>query len=183
MFEQRDSIKEFVRGCKACIPTLLAYWSIGFASGAVANISGLSHMQVAFASLFLYAGAGQFVLSSMLQSHLTLFAIWSSIFLLNIRYVLMSTYLSQYFQGISIPKKILLGSQLTDETFGVASIEAKEKKHITFFWMFGLNIVAYLNWFIANIFGSVFASYIRSSYINILSYSLIYVYRFSCDNN
>ncbi|KAI7248113.1 hypothetical protein KC345_g11887, partial [Hortaea werneckii] len=53
-------------------------------------------------------------------------------------------------------------SLLTDETFGVAIQKSAAKSRISEKWMHGLNITAYLNWFLANIAGAILGQWISS---------------------
>ena len=53
-----------------------------------------------------------------------------------------------------------VGALLTDETFGVATNHLQNRKQASYKWMLGLNITAYLNWFIANMAGGYFGQWI-----------------------
>lgn len=77
----------------------------------------------------------------------------TGVFLINVRYVLMSSYLARFFKGTLLWERFIHGALLTDETFGVAVQQAREKGVLGFWWFFGLNLSAYLNWVIANFVG------------------------------
>ena len=55
----------FRQGVIACIPTLLGYWAIGFACGAIGAVSGFTTLQILCLSAFVYAGSAQFLFYSM----------------------------------------------------------------------------------------------------------------------
>ena len=57
-------------------------------------------------------------------------------------------------------KNLLIGSQITDETFGVAVRHAPQKGYLGERWMIGLNVTAYLNWILATIIGGLFGEWI-----------------------
>jgi 4-azaleucine resistance transporter AzlC len=164
---------EFVTGCIACAPTVLGYLSIGFSAGALSRVSGMSVFEIGLMSLVLYAGSAQFIVAGMLKSNATVISIWIAIFFVNLRHLLMSAYMAPFFKNHSVLKKLVLGSQLTDETFGVASVATQEGKNISFAWMFGLNITAYLNWFLGNIIGGFAANFIPLNIIKNLQFSLL----------
>ncbi|MCM3567264.1 AzlC family ABC transporter permease [Neobacillus mesonae] len=150
----------FLAGARDCLPTVLGYLSIGFAAGVVEKTAGLSIMEIGLLSLLLYAGSGQFIAAAMIGANSPTFAIIFTIFFVNLRHLLMSAALSPYFRHLTPFKNILIGSLLTDETFGVAMNVAAGKTFISEKWMHGLNVTAYLNWFAANIAGAYFGAWI-----------------------
>ncbi|MGE7603585.1 AzlC family ABC transporter permease [Peribacillus sp. NPDC097675] len=150
----------FWLGVRDCIPTLLSYLSIGFAAGVVEKTAGLSMVEVALMSLLLYAGSGQFIAAGMIAASHPVSAIVFTIFFINSRHVLLSAALAPYFQYQTTKQNLLTGALLTDETFAVAINHAQLKKTVDFKWMLGLNVTAYLNWFIANMAGGFFGQWI-----------------------
>ncbi|WP_285767088.1 AzlC family ABC transporter permease [Peribacillus sp. SI8-4] len=150
----------FMEGIKDCVPTLLGYLSIGLAAGVVQKTAGLSIAEIALMSLILYAGSAQFIAAGMIAASSSPTAIIITILFVNLRHLLLSAALSPYFRHLSPLRNILVGSLLTDETFGVAINQTAKTKKINESWMHGLNITAYLNWFIANIAGALLAQWI-----------------------
>ena len=150
----------FFAGVRDCLPTVLGYLSIGFAAGVVEKTAGLSILEIGLISLLLYAGSAQFIAAAMIAANSPALAIIFTIFFVNLRHLLMSAAISPYFRHLTPFKNILIGSLLTDETFGVAMNEAANKKRLSEKWMHGLNVTAYLNWFIANIAGAFFGDWI-----------------------
>lgn len=155
--KQEDS---FLKGVKDCIPTLLGYLSIGLAAGVVQKTAGLSIAEIALISLVLYAGSAQFIAAGMIAVSSSPAAIIITIFIVNLRHILLSAALSPYFRHLTPLRNMLVGSLLTDETFGVAINQTLNKERISEQWMHGLNITAYLNWFFANIAGAFLAQWI-----------------------
>ncbi|MHB8158193.1 MAG: AzlC family ABC transporter permease, partial [Desulfocucumaceae bacterium] len=80
--------KEFLRGVKDALPIVLGYLPLGTAFGVLAGNYGLSFGQVAALSFFLYSGSGQFLAIGLLKAGLSPPAIISSIFLVNLLYLL-----------------------------------------------------------------------------------------------
>jgi len=165
--------RQFIEGCVACVPTVVGYLSIGFSAGAMARVAGMSVTEVALMSLVLYAGSGQFIVASMLQSHAAVLSVWVAIFFVNLRHLLLSAYLAPYFKQLSGLRSFLIGSQLTDETFGVASVSGQERGRVPFPWMLGLNLTAYLNWLIGNVAGALAATLIPASMFRSLQFALV----------
>lgn len=150
----------FFQGVKDCVPTLLGYWSIGFAAGVLEKTSGLSMMEIFLLSVLLYAGSAQFITAGMVAAHSSPIGIIITIFFVNLRHLLLSAALSPYFRHLSLWRNVSVGALLTDETFGVAIVESAKKRHIHEKWMHGLNVTAYLNWIIANLTGAYLGQWI-----------------------
>jgi 4-azaleucine resistance transporter AzlC len=134
--------------------------SIGLAAGVVEKTAGLSVAEIALMSICLYAGSAQFIAAGMMAANGSASAIIITIFFVNLRHILLSAALSPYFRHLTPVRNMLIGSLLTDETFGVAINEAAKRKRISERWMHGLNITAYLNWILANIAGAYFGQWI-----------------------
>lgn len=159
ILKEEDS---FFDGVRVCLPTLLGYLSIGFAAGVVEKTAGLSIIEITLMSLLIYAGSAQFIFAGMIAANASATAIIFTIFFVNLRHLLLSAALSPYFRHLTPLKNTLIGSLLTDETFGVAINEAVEKNYISERWMYGLNVTAYVNWILANIAGAFFGQWITN---------------------
>ncbi|ATI90624.1 AzlC family ABC transporter permease [Salmonella enterica] len=168
----RNNLLHFKSGINDCLPTIFGYWSIGFAAGAIGSISGFSLTDIILLSAFLYAGSAQFLFYSLYASGASIAAILVAVLLVNIRYLLMSSYMARFFSGASITEKFISGMLLTDETFGVAVQKSNKNNEVNFWWMLGLNLSAYINWVISNIIGAIFANFIPYSFSQKLGFSL-----------
>lgn len=162
----------FIEGVIACGPTILGYWSIGFASGAIGAISGFSISEILLLSALLYAGSAQFLFYSLWTAGAGPSAVVLAVLLVNIRYLLMSSYLARFFSGASTMQKFVSGVLLTDETFGVATQFATGRGTLPYRWMLGLNVAAYANWIVANFMGALFAAVIPTGISHGLGFSL-----------
>lgn len=93
----------------------------------------------------------------------------------------MSAALAPYFTKIPLFKNLIIGSQITDETFGVAVQQAAQKGHLGEKWMMGLNVTAYLNWILATVLGGLFGEWIPDPHTYGMDYALRSdVYRIIC---
>ncbi|WDM31200.1 branched-chain amino acid ABC transporter permease [Paenibacillus mucilaginosus] len=157
-----ETNESFFHGVRACIPTLLAYLSIGFACGIVQRTAGLSLSEIVLLTLFVYSGSAQFIVAGMYLVSPPL-AVIATIFFVNLRHLLLSAALSPYVRHVSPFRTMLIGAMLTDETFGVAIQKAAKKRRIDEKWVHGLNVTAYVNWFIANLAGAFFTQWITNA--------------------
>ncbi|WP_438350825.1 AzlC family ABC transporter permease [Paenibacillus sp. FA6] len=162
----------FWQGVKDCVPTLLGYLSIGFAAGVVGNTSGLSLTEIALMSALLYAGSGQFIAAGMIAASSPISAIIFTIFFINLRHLLLSAAIAPHFRGQPLRNNLLIGAQLTDETFGVAMNQVAKGKPLGYRWMLGLNITAYLNWLLATVAGGLLGKWIPNPEVWGLDFAL-----------
>jgi 4-azaleucine resistance transporter AzlC len=144
---------EFSRGVRAALPVVLGYLGIGFAAGVVERAAGMSYAEILLLSAVLYAGSAQFVVTSMLSMGAPPAAIVPTVFFLNLRHLLLSAALAPALKGVAAWKNALLGLQVTDETFVVASTRAS----LTPGWLAGLNVAAWASWATANLAGAALA--------------------------
>jgi 4-azaleucine resistance transporter AzlC len=149
-------------GALAGVPVVLGYLSIGFAAGVVQRVSGLSIAETLLLSTVLYAGSAQFVVAGLvaaaLPGALPVAAITATVFLVNLRHLLLAAALAPHFREASAWKSGLLGLQLTDETFVVASTRLRDAEiapRIRVAWMAGLNLSAYGSWALGNLAGAL----------------------------
>jgi 4-azaleucine resistance transporter AzlC len=146
-------VSAFWGGVRASLPVVLGYLGIGLAAGVVERAAGLSYAEILLLSTVLYAGSAQFVLTSLLALGAPASAIVPTVFLVNLRHLLLSAALAPALRGVPAWKNALLGLQLTDETFVVASGHSASKG-LRFGWMAGLNLSAWTAWAAANVAGA-----------------------------
>ncbi len=145
----------FRQGAAAASALVLGYLGIGFAAGVVERAAGMSYAEILLLSMVLYAGSAQFVLTSMLTLGNPAPAIVLTVFFLNLRHLLLSAALAPALRAVPAWKNALLGLQLTDETFVVAS----SRGQLSAAWMAGLNLAAWGTWAVANVAGAALSGY------------------------
>lgn len=150
----------FRSGVRDCIPTLFGYLSIGFACGVVSKSCGMTILETVAMSTFVYAGSSQFIAASMIMSFASAPSVIITIFLVNLRHLLMSASIAPKFKNNSLLKNFTIGALLTDETFALASSKSNNKENIGYRWMMGINLTAYVNWILATFIGAYFSSLI-----------------------
>ncbi|WP_279062786.1 AzlC family ABC transporter permease [Lelliottia amnigena] len=171
--QRNDARAEFRAGTTACLPTIPGYWSIGFAAGAIGTLSGFTTVQTALLASALYAGSAQFLFYSLWATGAEIASVVLSVFLVNLRYLLMSSAMSLFFRDYTTTQKIISGLLLTDETFGVAVQQGSQQSSVPYAWMLGLNLAAWINWILACVVGAGLASALPPSLMEGLSFSLV----------
>lgn len=152
----------FIQGVKDCVPTLLGYISIGLAFGVVGSASGLSLVEIALLTILVYAGSAQFIFCALLLTSSPTSAIIVTIFVVNLRHLLMSLTLAPHFTRYSMLRNVGFGTLLTDETFGVAVTKQMQNGKLYGRWMDGLNITAYACWILSCIAGAFLGQWVAN---------------------
>ena len=139
-------------GVLQALPIVLGYLPLGFAYGALANDYGLSLWATLSLSLFVFAGAAQFIAITFFATNQPVLNIVVTTFIVNLRMMFMSAALTPYLSRWSKLLRILFSFQLSDETFAVHSVQfsnhVPDKSHI-----FSVNMTAYLAWAFASYLG------------------------------
>lgn len=113
--------KILLNGMKDGFPIGLGYFAVAFSLGIIAKKGGLTPIMGFISSLFTRASAGEYGAYTLIAAQ----AMYSELVLMglitNLRYLLISTALSQKFSPkTSLLKRILVGCCITDEIFGIS---------------------------------------------------------------
>ena len=165
--------KGFKAGLQAALPTALGYISIGIAFGIVASASGLSAFEVGLMSLLVYGGSAQFVMCAMLLARADLTSVTLTVFLVNLRNMLMSLHATTIFTETSFLNNIGIASLITDESYGVLLGENVHNKSIAASWMHGNNLLSYAAWVLSTIVGTLLGGIIPNPESFGLDFALI----------
>ena len=137
-------------------PVMIGYIFLGAAAGIMMVQAGYNPVWTFFSSLFVYAGSGQFLLASLLESGSSLAVVFFMSFAINSRHIFYGLSMISRFRGTGAKKPYLIFAT-TDETFSVLCsteyppyVDEKE-------CMFYISLFDHLYW----IFGTVFGSLIR----------------------
>ena len=152
----------FWQGVKDCIPTLLGYISIGLSFGVVGSASGLSILEIALLTILVYAGSAQFIFCALLLTNSPASAIIVTIFVVNLRHLLMSLTLAPQFTRYSMLRNVGFGTLLTDETFSVAVTKQMQTGKLHGRWMDGLNLTAYSFWILSCVAGAYIGKWVAN---------------------
>lgn len=163
----------FLQGVKDCVPTLLGYISIGVAFGVVGIASGISVFEVFLLSVLVYAGSAQFIFCGLYLAGAPVTAVVLTIFIVNLRHLLMSLTIAPHFTNYSTLRNIGFGTLLTDETFGVSVVAAGKEGRLGGKWMDGLNLTAYTTWIVACTIGGIIGQWLPDPEKWGLDYALV----------
>ena len=148
-------------GCWRAFPIAITYLSIGIACGVVGIEYGLSPLEITLLSLIVFAGSAQFAFAPLYGGSLV--SLVATIFYINIRHLVYSMSLSLRAKKLKMPAKVLIGLQLTDETFLVASTALQDQQIEQARWMISINMVAHTSWVIGNVVGATSTQFLDYS--------------------
>ena len=128
--ENQDNLGVFhtKRGVKAGIiaslPIAIGYIPIAITFGIIAQAAGLDFMQTLAMSIFIFAGASQFIGVNLIITGIPFIEIVLATFILNFRHFLMSSSLMTKLAPIRKRVLFVIGFGVTDETFALASMQS-----------------------------------------------------------
>ncbi|MDR0788947.1 MAG: AzlC family ABC transporter permease [Bifidobacteriaceae bacterium] len=151
-FAKENIAGEFFAGARAIFPLLIPTCAFAVIFGALATISGLSHLDTLLSCLILYTGAGQFMFVTLVGQGATDTMIVLLVGMLAVRHFVMSAYLSE--KWYKFPKKwrYILGFWLTDEVY--ATLLAYPKKQSSIYFTLGAGIAEYSMWTTFSVLGT-----------------------------
>ena len=113
--------KAFIQGLRDGVPIGLGYFAVAFSLGFMAKKCTLTPVQGFIGSFFTRASAGEYGVYTMVVQDATYLAVVIMSLITNLRYLLMSTALSQKFSpDTPLLKRIMVGCCVTDEIFGIS---------------------------------------------------------------
>ncbi|MFN4214464.1 AzlC family ABC transporter permease, partial [Exiguobacterium sp.] len=133
----------FRSGMRAGIPVAVGYIPIAIAFGLLAKSFEMPNIITLAMSLFIFAGASQFIGVQLIMAGAMYWEIVLTTFILNLRHFLMSASLSQRLETTSNRFLAAIAFGVTDETFSVASTRHEATRG---HFVLGLNVIAFLAW-------------------------------------
>lgn len=135
---------------QSSLPLMIGYIPVGITYGLICKNTGLGLWECVSASLFIYAGASQFMLLELLQSGVGAFSIALAVILLNARFFILSTSIGIYLKKMRPSMVPIFAVLLTDESFSYFSFQ---KDRLTTKFAIPFEIFAYLSWFVGSAVG------------------------------
>ena len=134
----------FSAGLKAGSSIAIGYFPIALTFGLLAKTTGLSIIEATAMSIFVFAGAAQYISLSLIAAGVAPILIVLNTFIVNIRHFLMTAALNEKMQPDARWKKALYAFGITDETFTVLATQEGQKLKTTF--AAGVILISYGSW-------------------------------------
>ncbi len=160
----------FIKGVKDGIPIFLGYLAVSFTFGISAVANGISTQSAVFMSALNFTSAGQFAAISVITKSLSYFELAITQFIINLRYCLMSSALSQKFES-KMPKihRFLISFGNTDEVFGVLSSFDGKLPPV---YCYGVLLGGLPGWVIGTLLGAVLGNVLPHRLLSALGVAL-----------
>ena len=153
--------KEFRYGLKRGLPIAIGYLPVSFAFGLNAVSGGIPAPLVILMSLTNLTSAGQAAGADLIIQGAGYFELVLTIFVINIRYMLMSLSISQKVEkNVTLPQRLIFAFGITDEVFAVSSME---EGRLSFSYMLGLISGPILGWTFGTALGAFICSALPAS--------------------
>lgn len=148
---------------------MLGYAPVSFAFAVTAVAAGLPWPAVLLISLSNFTSAGQVAGAGLMAAGAPLPEIGVTVFIINIRYFLMSLSLSQKLQSMPVGKRLLLANGVTDEIFFLAMQQPGELSG----WFFaGLSAGPYAGWTLGTLLGGLIGAVLPAALSSALGIAL-----------
>lgn len=165
-----DTRSIFLHGVRDGIPIALGYYAVAFSLGIIASNAGIGAI-LGFASSFLTrASAGEYGVYTLVAASAAYVEVVGMSLVANLRYLLMSTALSQKFsERTSLCKRILVSLCITDEVFGISIAYPGSLAPA---YTFGASIISTVFWASGTASGIIAGDVLPSNIVSALSVAL-----------
>lgn len=134
----------FTDGLKAGSSIAIGYFPIALTFGLLAKTTGLSIFEATAMSIFVFAGAAQYISLSLIAAGVAPAVIILNTFIVNIRHFLMTASLNEKMQPDARWKKAIYAFGITDESFSVLAIQQGGRLRTAF--AAGVILISYGSW-------------------------------------
>lgn len=159
MNQSNPSRSPFQMGLWDALPITASYILFGAIFGMMSLQAGLSTWESISMSLFVYSGAAQFSVISMLADQASMWAIILTTFLLNTRHFLMGLSMSPYYQRYTAAQVNGLAFYLTDEQYAV-TLNRFRHHPSQISYIIAVSISLHLGWALGTWLGTVAGKWI-----------------------
>lgn len=160
----------FLSGVRDGIPIALGYYAVAFSLGIIASHAGVTAVMGFIASFCTRASAGEYAGYTLAAAAASYIEVIGMSMIANLRYLLMSTALTQKFRpGTSLIKRILTSVCITDEIFGIS---IAYPGHLAPAYTFGAFAISTPGWALGTMSGIIAGNILPSNIVSALSVAL-----------
>ncbi|MEE1227734.1 MAG: AzlC family ABC transporter permease [Lachnospiraceae bacterium] len=160
----------FQKGLRNGIPICMGYFAVSFALGIAARNVGMDALQAGIMSVGMVASAGEFAAINLIGASAGALEMIFTTIVVNMRYLLMSTALSQKLkEKTPFYHRLFLSYCMTDEIFGLS---VTVDGYLNPFYTYGITVVSVLGWTLGTVLGVLMGNILPSWAVNALSVAL-----------
>ena len=169
---EASSSSAVLTGIKRGFPIFLGYVPLGFAYGVLAVQNNIPAVYAVLFSLFVYAGAGQFIAVGLWGMGASVFSIVFTTFVINLRHVLMSAAVAPWFAPFTRFQQFIIGWGLTDEVFAMHSMAMATGEKARLPLVYAANFTSHSGWVLGTLIGAVAGDFLPDPKLFGLDYAL-----------
>lgn len=147
------------KGAVANIPLAISAVTYGGVLGVLSAQKGVTWAEMSAMNILMFAGSAQFVMVDMWQAPLSVVAISISVFIINLRYLLIGASLQPVFSGHSLWRKAFFMHLVADENWAVTIAEHRKSGTDPFF-LLGGGLLLLCAWSSGTLAGNLLGSFI-----------------------
>lgn len=160
----------FLKGMRDGVPIGMGYFAVSFTLGIAARKAGLTAFQATLMSAAMHASAGQFAAIGMIQAGAGYMEMAVTELVVNLRYLLMSSALSQKIRRDKpFFHRFLMAFDVTDEIFGI-SMAVEGRLHPCY--TYGAMSVASPGWVLGTLAGAVMGTIMPGRVLSAMNVAL-----------
>lgn len=144
----------FIKGLKDALPLLGGYIPVAISFGIIATQANFSPLEATLISLFIYAGASQFLLVAMVASGASLWLAVLMTLLVNARHVVYAPNLALFIPNKRVWWLLMYG--LTDQIYALAHTRLPNvPEQYRSIWFTSASLLAWVSWVVGTAIGAV----------------------------
>ena len=143
----------FTNGIRAGLSIAIGYFPIALTFGLLAKTAGLSMWEATAMSMFVFAGAAQYISLTLISTGVDPILIVLNTFVVNIRHFLMTASLNEKMQPDARWKKAIYAFGVTDESFSGLATQKQETIRTSF--AAGVILISYGSWVVFTALGHI----------------------------
>jgi len=156
---KNELVEEVWVALRECTPVVLGVVPFGITCGIMGLTAKLSGFETILMSVFVFAGASQFIGITMLGAGVSWGIVILTTLLVNLRHLIMGSSLAPYMIKLPFPLQAFMAFFLTDEAYAL-TISRTHKARYSALYQLTVSTVLYVVWVMATIAGVVLGSYI-----------------------
>ena len=162
--------KVLLEGMRDGLPIGIGYFAVAFSLGIAMRNAGLTSIQGFLFSALNLASAGEYAAVQVIQSYGSYLEVAIVTLIANMRYLLMSTSLTQKFSPTTnMAERLLVGYSVTDEIFGIT---INRKGYIDPIYNLGALLVAVPGWAFGTSLGIIAGNILPAHLVSALAVTL-----------
>ncbi|GEM_PF-773500 len=146
----------FYEGARKALPPCLGLVPVGISVGMLGVQAGFTPLEIILMSAMCHAASSQLLVISMMTGGASLGTMILGTFFLNLRHIVMSSYVGRVMEPVNLPRRLLSSFALCDETFAVFSLS----RNHTYPFLLGANTLIYIVFSTSTAIGTILTDFL-----------------------